>query len=155
LDLASSIAGVLPPFSFAEQLALPYYDRDLVQFLLSIPRSQILRPGQRRSLMRRALRNKVPGDVLLRKSKGVAQQAPAKEVLTNAEVLSTYLRGTPIARKYVDRGQIEKQFDLIKRGDVGRPLHLERVLGSCMWYLELQTRALLKEHDRGSGSPSP
>src|SRR5262249_14853412 len=33
----------------------PYLDRGLLEFMYSVPRQQLVRPGQRRSLMRRAL----------------------------------------------------------------------------------------------------
>jgi asparagine synthase (glutamine-hydrolysing) len=47
----------------------PYLDKDLVTFLMSIPREQLLRPNRRRSLMRRALVGIVPHEVLERKAK--------------------------------------------------------------------------------------
>jgi asparagine synthase (glutamine-hydrolysing) len=54
----------------------PYLDKDLVNFLFQIPRSQIVRPGRRRSLMRRAMRNIVPHAVLERPRKGFIRRAP-------------------------------------------------------------------------------
>ena len=47
----------------------PYLDRDLIEFLFAIPRAQLVRPGQRRSLMRRALKGIVPDEILNRKRK--------------------------------------------------------------------------------------
>ena len=47
----------------------PFLDRDLVEFCASIPREQLVRPGQRRSLMRRALAGIVPQEILQRKRK--------------------------------------------------------------------------------------
>jgi asparagine synthase (glutamine-hydrolysing) len=47
----------------------PYLDRDLLEFLFAIPREQLLRPHQRRSLMRRALRGIVPEELLNRRRK--------------------------------------------------------------------------------------
>jgi len=47
----------------------PYLDRDLLEFMYAVPRSQVVRPGQRRSLMRRSLRGIVPTLVLERKRK--------------------------------------------------------------------------------------
>ena len=48
----------------------PYLDRDLLEFIFSIPRDQLVRPGQRRSLMRRALADIVPSEILNRRRKG-------------------------------------------------------------------------------------
>jgi asparagine synthase (glutamine-hydrolysing) len=53
----------------------PYLDRDLVEFLYAIPREQILRPHQRRSLMRRALAGIVPDRVLNRKRKAFVERS--------------------------------------------------------------------------------
>lgn len=47
----------------------PYLDQNLVEFLVSIPTDQLLRPGHRRSLMRRALRDVLPPEILSRKTK--------------------------------------------------------------------------------------
>jgi asparagine synthase (glutamine-hydrolysing) len=47
----------------------PFLDRPLFEFLVSVPRDQILRPGQRRSLLRRALSGILPSEILLRKTK--------------------------------------------------------------------------------------
>jgi asparagine synthase (glutamine-hydrolysing) len=47
----------------------PFLDRPLFEFLVSIPRDQIVRPGQRRSLLRRALSGILPNEILLRKTK--------------------------------------------------------------------------------------
>jgi asparagine synthase (glutamine-hydrolysing) len=48
----------------------PYLDRDLLEFVFCIPRDQLVRPGQRRSLMRRALAEIVPSEILNRRRKG-------------------------------------------------------------------------------------
>jgi asparagine synthase (glutamine-hydrolysing) len=47
----------------------PYLDRDFLEFMYSIPREQLVRPGQRRSLMRRALVGIVPDELLHRRRK--------------------------------------------------------------------------------------
>jgi len=54
----------------------PYLDRDLVEFLFAVPRNQLLRPGHRRSLMRRALKTIVPTEVLDRKRKAYVMRNP-------------------------------------------------------------------------------
>jgi len=61
-----------PPF----EKRYPYLDRKLLEFLYGIPRTQLVRPGQRRSLMRRALAGIVPEDLLERKRKAYVTRAP-------------------------------------------------------------------------------
>jgi asparagine synthase (glutamine-hydrolysing) len=63
------------PHSYPSMIARPEYrypflDRDLVDFLFRIPQQQLIRPGRRRYLMRRALVGIVPSLVLERKRKG-------------------------------------------------------------------------------------
>jgi asparagine synthase (glutamine-hydrolysing) len=47
----------------------PYLDRSLLEFMYAIPPDQIVRMGQRRSLMKRALAGIVPSEVLSKKQK--------------------------------------------------------------------------------------
>jgi asparagine synthase (glutamine-hydrolysing) len=65
-SLANQMAGHQPSF---EEKRYPYLDRDFVEFVTSIPGDQLLRPGQRRSLMRRALAGILPPQLLLRRTK--------------------------------------------------------------------------------------
>jgi asparagine synthase (glutamine-hydrolysing) len=53
-----------------------YLDRGMLEFLYAIPREQLVRPGQRRSLMRRALVGIVPDELLNRKRKAYVARAP-------------------------------------------------------------------------------
>jgi asparagine synthase (glutamine-hydrolysing) len=54
----------------------PYLDRGLLEFLSGIPPEQLVRPGQRRSLMRRALIGIVPDELLNRKRKAFVSRGP-------------------------------------------------------------------------------
>lgn len=54
----------------------PYLDRGLLEFVYAVPREQLVRPGQRRSLMRRALVGIVPDEILNRKRKAFVARAP-------------------------------------------------------------------------------
>jgi asparagine synthase (glutamine-hydrolysing) len=60
-----------PPF----EKRYPYLDRDLLEFMCAIPREQLVRPTQRRSLMRRALLGIVPDEILNRKRKATAPRS--------------------------------------------------------------------------------
>jgi len=54
----------------------PYLDRGLLEFMYAIPREQLVRPTQRRSLMRRALVGIVPDEILNRKAKSFVARSP-------------------------------------------------------------------------------
>jgi asparagine synthase (glutamine-hydrolysing) len=67
--------SVLPPEPRHEK-RYPYLDRDLLEFIYAIPPEQLVRPGQRRSLMRRALMGIVPDELLNRKRKAFVARGP-------------------------------------------------------------------------------
>jgi asparagine synthase (glutamine-hydrolysing) len=54
----------------------PYLDRDLLEFLFAVPREELIEPGRRRSLMRRALAGIVPNEILTRKRKAYVSRGP-------------------------------------------------------------------------------
>ncbi len=66
----------------------PYLDRDLLEFVFAIPREQLLRPGQRRSLMRRSLVGTVPDDILGRRRKAYVVRGICAGVLDRWPVFS-------------------------------------------------------------------
>jgi asparagine synthase (glutamine-hydrolysing) len=70
------ISSASIPFASPFERSFPYLDRDLLEFAFAIPREQMVRPGQRRSLMRRALRNVLPEPILNRKRKAFVAHAP-------------------------------------------------------------------------------
>jgi asparagine synthase (glutamine-hydrolysing) len=58
----------------------PFLDRDLLEFIYAIPREQLVRPGKRRSLMRRALAGITPDEVLNRKRKAFVARTPLRAI---------------------------------------------------------------------------
>jgi len=71
-QLACNVLPFEPPF----EKRYPYLDRGLLEFIFAIPREQLVRPTQRRSLMRRALVGIVPDEILNRKKKAFVVRAP-------------------------------------------------------------------------------
>jgi asparagine synthase (glutamine-hydrolysing) len=61
----------------------PYLDRDLLEFIYAIPCEQLLRPGHRRSLMRRALSRIVPAEILNRRRKAFVERGPRALISAN------------------------------------------------------------------------
>ncbi len=58
----------------------PYLDRNFLEFMYAISREQIVRVGQRRSLMKRSLVGIVPDELLNRKRKWFAPPEPPKRI---------------------------------------------------------------------------
>jgi len=67
----------------------PFLDRDLLEFLFALPREQLVRPGQRRSLMRRALAGIVPDALLNRRRKAYVARGSLASVSRQAASLAS------------------------------------------------------------------
>lgn len=74
--LRRQLAWTSPPLEPLYEKRYPYLDRDLLSFIFAIPADQLVRPGQSRSLMRRALRGIVPDEILNRKAKAFVCRSP-------------------------------------------------------------------------------
>ena len=87
----------------------PFLDRDLLEFLFAIPREQLVRPGQRRSLMRRSLAGIVPDALLNRRRKAYVARAPltslsgdASDLIQMSSQMASTLFGFVDARAFSD-----------------------------------------------------
>jgi asparagine synthase (glutamine-hydrolysing) len=80
-QLGCSALPLEPPY----EKRYPYLDRDLLEFMYGIPRAQVVRATQRRSLMRRALVGIVPDMILNRKGKAFIARAPLVAISTDWE----------------------------------------------------------------------
>jgi asparagine synthase (glutamine-hydrolysing) len=95
----------------------PYLDRDLVDFLLRIPSEQLVRPGRRRSLMRRALKGIVPPEVLERRRKAFISRGPLVSLQCNRHKIDhLFVDSHAVARNFVDPGHFRTICDLEANG---------------------------------------
>lgn len=122
----------------------PYLDRSLLEFMYAIPREQLVRPGHRRSLMRRALRDIVPAEILERKRKAYVVRGP----LTALQAAGDQVKALLDDPRVVKYGYID-------------PLHLVRSMECIIsgrevkeWVMLMKTVVLelwLKSHTRYLG----
>jgi asparagine synthase (glutamine-hydrolysing) len=83
----------------------PYLDRDLVEFLFAIPREQLVQPGRRRYLMRRALRGIVPEEILERRRKAFISRAPLLALGEKGATIQKLITNSLAAnRSWIDYG---------------------------------------------------
>jgi asparagine synthase (glutamine-hydrolysing) len=95
----------------------PYLDRDLVDFLFRIPRAQLIRPGRRRSLMRRALRNIVPTEILERRRKAFLIRGPLAALeRSQSKVEALFADSMAIQYGLIDGARFRKAMDFIIAG---------------------------------------
>lgn len=97
-SLRRQLAAVILPSAPTYERRYPYLDRALIEFVLAIPRDQLVRPGERRSLMRRALRGIVPEDVLNRRRKAYVIRAPLRTIAKHSAALERLADGMVCSR---------------------------------------------------------
>jgi asparagine synthase (glutamine-hydrolysing) len=141
----------------------PYLDRGLLEFAYAIPREQLVRPGQRRSLMRRALIGIVPNELLNRKRKafvtrgprvGIAAEWPHLLELGQHMLLSSL--GIADSTRFVEALQKIRQGADVPMVTLMRTLGIElwlrnlaarHVLGGAAWETRVATKQALHQTD--------
>ena len=99
------------------ELRSPLLYQPLVEFSFAIPFEQKLRPGEVRSLMRRALRNDLPEKVLNRPGKGEISEAMHKGLLRQSSRVDSLLADPLVCSLgYVDRERLRSAVSLAKHG---------------------------------------
>jgi len=148
-DYAQTLVAATRQFAYCsphtlgcEERRYPFLDQALIEFLLSISPNQLLRPGQRRSLMRRSLANIVPPEILWRKTKGTIARSPLvafQNTWAELERLLTAPLGA--GRGYVDRNRLLDSLHAAKNGNAPQLVRLLKAV-----FLELWLRSLA-EHN--------
>jgi asparagine synthase (glutamine-hydrolysing) len=106
-SIMETLPHLFPPILYRPEYRCPYLDKDLVHYLFSIPREQLLRPGRRRSLMRRALRNIVPHEILERRRKAFQLRAPLRTLQRDISVLERLFADSLAAGAgFIDAGKL-------------------------------------------------
>jgi asparagine synthase (glutamine-hydrolysing) len=144
----------------------PYLDRGLLEFMYSVPREQLVRPGQRRSLMRRALVGMVPDELLNRKRKafvtrgprvGIAAEWPHLLELGQNMLMSSL--GIADSTRFVEALQKARQGVDVPVVTLMRTLGIElwlrslttmNVLGNAAWQRGTAAKQVLHQADKAS-----
>jgi asparagine synthase (glutamine-hydrolysing) len=145
LSMARKMAKYTSPIFALEEARYPYLDQNLIEFILSIPASQMLRPGDRRSLMRRSLTGMVPQEILLRRTKQVGARTPILILDKHWDELQIAFQQSLSAHLgYVDEGLFLKT---ISDARAGRTVPLVKILSTISleyWLRALAGRGLLE-----------
>jgi asparagine synthase (glutamine-hydrolysing) len=144
LLMANKLAKWPSPVLHVEERRYPYLDQGLIEFLLSIPASQLLRPGERRSLIRRSLTRLVPQDVLSRKTKQLGARTP----IVGLERKIDQIRRVFDSALSSDLGYINS-VDFLSRLHAarnGEQIHITRMIRTIsleLWLRDLDSRHLI------------
>ena len=143
--MAYNLAKMSAATPVLEQPTYPYLDQNVIQFVLATPADQWLRPGERRSLMRRALAGIVPAEVLARRSKQFAARTPAVMLDQHwGEIQAVYCASISSRLGYVDDAELLK---IVSNVRAGKTTPLVRVLWTIsleFWLRDLAQRGLLE-----------
>ena len=122
----------------------PYLDRGLLEFVSAIPREQLVRPGQRRSLMRRALIGIVPDELLNRKRKAFVTRGPRVGIAAEWPHLLELGQHMLISSLGIaDSTRFVEALQKIRQGAEVPVVTLKRTLGIELWLRNLTTRHVL------------
>lgn len=148
----ASLGGLMTfrPPSIIEK-RYPYLDQSFVQFITSVPLDQLLRPGQRRSLMRRALADILPKQVLVRKTKDATLRCYSISLQKHWHAIEDLLHSPLTSRAgYVEKDQFYSSLLSFRNGQVPSfPLRLLKALSLELWMRNAEAYNILRGH------PSP
>lgn len=141
--------------AFTLETRYPFLDQRLTTFLMAIPTDQLLRPGERRSLMRRALVDIVPGEILQRLTKSGTGRCISMTLQKHWNTIETAL---PLAHasRYIDDERFRKELLALKNGRM--PLYsvqLLRGLSLELWLRDALKRGVIATSKSGSDVEAP
>jgi hypothetical protein len=142
--LRRQLARTALPFEPPYEKRYPYLDRGLLEFMFAIPPEQLVRPTQRRSLMRRALVGIVPDAILNRKRKAVAARAPLVRISRDwAHWVQLTQQMVSSSLGIVDTERFLDALQKGRRGEDGPAIILERTILLEEWLRNLRTLEIM------------
>lgn len=121
----------------------PFLDRSLLEFLYSLPRSQLVRAGRRRFLMRRALVGIVPGEILERKRKAFVVRAPIAAITNEWASLSSLCNNMHCAEMgFVDQEQLIETLQKAKMSEEVPVTRIVRTMFTEVWIRNLRRHGI-------------
>jgi asparagine synthase (glutamine-hydrolysing) len=112
----------------------PFFDQTLLEFLISIPTDQLVRPGHRRSLMRRALAGLLPAEIESRRTKASTGRCVAITCEKHCHTVENLLIA-PLCSElgFVDARRVREAFLAAKNGRLPDYFRLIRALSLEIW----------------------
>lgn len=129
------------------ELAYPLQDRRLIEFVMAIPFQQLLRPGENRSIQRRALARILPDPIVRRKGKKGLAEPILRAISTEWKFLETTLQDAEVFRKgFVDRNALCDALARARMGESHTPI-LVLSLVALEWWLRLASHGMPTEEE--------
>jgi asparagine synthase (glutamine-hydrolysing) len=129
----------------------PFASEQLIDFVLSLPVSQLARPGEDRSLMRRATVGLLPGRVRTRKSKGSIDEMFCRAVERERILIGPATSLEVCQRQYAEPLELEEAIRQVALGRLDQSYALVRLFSLERWLRSLRTiesRRLASKRER-------
>jgi asparagine synthase (glutamine-hydrolysing) len=121
------------------ELTYPFLHRPLVEYLMAIPHEQKLRPGESRSLMRRALRDVLPPEILARKNKGAIDETIFRAFAREWPRLKPMFADARVcSRGYMNPGALDHALNQVRNGGQVLGGDLLRTVSLEVWLRSLE-----------------
>jgi asparagine synthase (glutamine-hydrolysing) len=114
---------------------VPFLDHKLVEFAMSIPMEVKLRNGEPKSLLKRAVADLLPRDIIYRRKQGFT--APVAEWLRHelaGEIESALLNGQLVRHELINREEVSRLFAEHQSQRRNRAVYLWNLYNLEMWY---------------------
>jgi asparagine synthase (glutamine-hydrolysing) len=147
--ITSTAAGSYHDWDSVE-MAYPFQDRRLIEFFLTIPVDQLLRPGETRSIQRRAMRRLLPNQILQRKGKKGPTEAILRAISREWQPIQDLLQNAQIWQNgFIDKRAFMESLDRTRMGEVTAPILLLAVIALECW---LQRNEYTRSREQGGYS---
>jgi asparagine synthase (glutamine-hydrolysing) len=122
----------------------PYLDQELTEFMMAIPTNQVLRPGSRRSLQRRALSHLLPPEIVARKTKTSTGRCVSVTLQKHSTSLDNIF-GSPLVSRlgYIDQASFHDTLQRFKSGQLSSVVRTMRALSLELWLLDAMDRGVI------------
>ncbi len=135
-------------FTSIIEKSYPHLDQNLLEFLTTIPLNQLLRNGNRRFLMRRALANILPPEILARKTKSTCSRCYSLTLEKHWKRVEG-LVSSPLSSRlgYVETKQMREAFIALKNGQAPSDiLRLLNALSLELWLRQPEILSMISRH---------
>jgi len=116
----------------------PYLYRPLVEFCLAVPPGQLLRNGERRALMRRAMSGLLPSRILTRKSKGAINEAFSRALQKDWDLMEDLRQWQLCRRGFADPRILQEHLTKLMLGIDPPGSNVVRILSAERWLRSLE-----------------
>jgi asparagine synthase (glutamine-hydrolysing) len=157
ISYLSVVKGISP--CYRRELACldsshPFMHRPLIEFLQAIPFEQFLRPGENRSLMRRALRDVLPEKIARRKTKGNPSEGLARAMAREFSTMRALFTDARVcAYGFMDQAPLLAAVERAKNGHEQYTGALLLTISMEFWLRALERRSVTKDYATAGERP--